>query len=511
MKYSFSVKFFSYGKSALSHIGTCYLIRMRISTILLLLAISLGMTAQAKESPKYPDLNDEDEFSLMRTLSDFGLHNLHDERWNAYAQGTYISSFKQSFPAAYTNLNGTPNSLLPNAERSFTATVTAYFGLKAWTGGQFYLAPEMISERPLSGLKGIGGAIQNFELQKNGTASATWYVPRIYYRQTVSFGGTSIKVKSAPMQLAGTVDSRRFVFTAGGFSILDFFDKNTYAGDLRNQFFNMSFMTYAAYDFAADARGYTVGLVGEYYFDDWAFRFAHIAGPKEPNQLQLNFYMLKFYGDQAELEHKHVIKGQPGAVRFLAYRNRENMGRFSDAISAYQADPAKNATTCTGFNYGSENASAPDLCWARKPNIKMGIGINMEQAITEDIGLFFRGMYSDGQSEVYSYTSADRSISFGAVMNGLRWGREKDAVGLGYAQSWISKIHATYLNMGGIDGFIGDGKINVRPERVVDIYYKWHVVGPAWLTFDYQHLNNPAYNADRGPVNIYGARVHLEF
>jgi hypothetical protein len=313
------------------------------------------------------------------------------------------------------------------------------------------------------------------------------------------------------MQLAGTVDSRRFVFTAGGFSILDFFDKNTYAGDLRRQFFNMAFMTNAAYDFAADARGYTWGLVGEYYFDDWAFRLAHIAGPKDPNQLQLNFYMLTHYGDQAELEHKHVIKGQPGAIKILGYRNHENMGSFSDAISAFQADPAKNATTCTGFNYGSDNSSAPDLCWARKPNVKMGIGINMEQAITEDIGLFFRGMVSDGKTEVYSYTSADQSLSFGAVMKGLRWGREKDAVGLGYAQSWISKTHAAYLNMGGIDGFIGDGKINYKPEQVVDIYYQWHVVRSAWLSVDYQHLANPAYNADRGPINIYGARVHFEF
>jgi carbohydrate-selective porin OprB len=187
------------------------------------------------------------------------------------------------------------------------------------------------------------------------------------------------------------------------------------------------------------------------------------------------------------------------------------MGRFSDAIAAYQADQTKNATTCPTFNYGSNNASAPDLCWVRKPNIKMGIGINIEQSITPDIGLFFRGMYSDGKTEVYSYTSSDRSISFGAAMKGIRWGREKDTLGLGFAQSWISKSHANYLNLGGIDGFIGDGKLNYKPEQVVDLYYQCHVLSSAWLSVDYQHLANPAYNADRGPVNIYGARVHFEF
>jgi hypothetical protein len=481
---------------------------MSISKTLLLCAICATATVQAEN---YPDLNGQDEFSLMGVLSDHDWHDLKDERWNIYSQATYISSFKDRFSAAYSNLNGTPNSLDTKALYGFTATFTSYLGLKAWKGAEFYVAPEMISELPLSGLKGIGGSIQNFELQKNGSESSTWYLSRSIYRQTLSFGGTSSEVKSAPMQLGGTVDSRRFVFTGGTFSILDIFDKNTYAADLRRQFLNMAFLTNAAYDFAADARGYTTGFVGEFYYDDWAFRFGRIAGPKDPNDLPVNFNILKYYGDQIELEHKHSIQGQPGAIKLLAYRNRERMGRFSDAITAFQADPNKNATTCTTYNYDSSNPNAPDLCWARKPNIKMGIGINLEQGITEDIGVFFRGMYSDGKTEVYSYTSSDRSLSFGAAMKGLRWGRGKDTLGIGYAQSWISNEHAAYLNMGGVDGFIGDGKINYKPEQVVDIYYQCHVFSSTWLTADYQHLANPAYNADRGPVDIYGARVHFEF
>ena len=141
----------------------------------------------------------------------------------------------------------------------------------------------------------------------------------------------------------------------------------------------------------------------------------------------------------------------------------------------------------------------------------MGIGINMEQSITEDIGTFFRGMYSDGKTEVYSYTSADRSLSFGGIMKGTRWGRAKDSIGLGYAQSWISQEHAAYLNIGGIDGFIGDGKISYKPEQVVDVYYQWHAFPSTWITLDYQHLANPGFNADRGPVDIYNGRVHFEF
>lgn len=483
---------------------------MKISKILLLSVLFSITTAQAEKTPR-PKVNSEGELSLMGAFSGLGWHDFKDERWNAYGQATYISSFKEAFPALYTNLNGTPNSLSNKTEHSFTATVSFYLGLKAWTGGEFYLSPEMISERPLSGLKGLGGSIQNFELQKNGSESATWYRARAFYRQTISLGGESSTNDSGPLQLAGLVDSRRFVFTAGNFSVIDIFDKNAYAGDLRHQFFNMAFMTNAAYDFAADARGYSWGIVGEYYFDDWAFRLGRFAAPKNPNQLQLDFNILDSYGDQAELEHRHIIKGQPGAVKILAYRNHENMGRFSDAIAAFQADAAKNATTCTTFNYGSGNASAPDLCWSRKPNVKMGIGINIEQHITPDIGFFFRGMYSDGKTEVDSYSSSDRSISLGVAMKGLRWGREKDSLGLGFAQSWLSRQHVAYLNLGGIDGFIGDGRINYKPEQVFDIYYQCHVYRSIWLSFDYQHIANPAYNADRGPINLFGGRVHLEF
>jgi high affinity Mn2+ porin len=454
---------------------------------------------------------DTDPFILINELSKLGLFKTNDKIWDFHGQMTYISSSKPAFPAAYTNLGGTPHSLLPETERSFSGTVTFYAGLKAWQGGEIYYAPEMISSHPLSGLKGLGGSIQNGELQKNGTESATWYTSRFYLRQTFNFGGHSHPIESYPMQLAENLDSRRLVITVGNMSILDIFDKNAYSGDIRQQFFNMAFMTHAAYDFAADARGFTVGAAAEYYFDDWAFRFGHFAPPIEANGKHLDFRLFKYYGDQAELEHRHIIVGRPGAVRILGFRNYEWMGSFNDAIAAYQSNPALNAANCITYNYDSTNANAPDLCWARKNNVKMGIGLNLEQSLTKDIGVFLRGMYSDGKTEVYSYTSADRSLSMGTLIDGELWHRTKDAIGVGYAISWISTSHAAYLNLGGVDGFIGDGKINNSPEQVVDIFYKLNLIRSVWITADYQHIANPAYNADRGPVDVYGVRAHFEF
>jgi hypothetical protein len=434
-----------------------------------------------------------------------------EESWNAFGQATYIWNSKQSFPALYTNLNGTPNSLIPQYEHSYTATATAFLGARLWKGGEIYFAPELISELPLSGLHGLGGAIQNAELQKNGERDPTLYRSRLFLRQTWNLGGTSSSVDSAPLQLGGVTDSRRLTVTAGNLSILDIFDKNAFAGDVRLQFLNMSFLTHAAYDFAADARGYTWGLAGEFTFDSWSLRAGRFITPVNPNQLPLDKNILEFYGDQAEFEKRYTAYGQPGKARVLAYRNRENMGRWDDAMAAFQSDPSKNATTCTGFNYGSGNASAPDLCWARRPNVKQGLGLNLEQRISDDVGVFFRGMVSDGKTEVYAFVSSDRSLSFGAVITGTKWRRGADTLGVGYAQSWISSQHAAYLNAGGIDGFIGDGKLTYKPEQALEVYYSARLHKYLWLTLDFQRIVNPAYNADRGPVDVFGVRVHTEF
>jgi carbohydrate-selective porin OprB len=99
----------------------------------------------------------------------------------------------------------------------------------------------------------------------------------------------------------------------------------------------------------------------------------------------------------------------------------------------------------------------------------------------------------------------------GTIIKGTRWGRERDALGIGYAQNWISSAHVRYLSMGGIDNFIGDGRINYRPERAWELYYNINVNKFLWLTVDFQRVANPAYNADRGPVTMYGLRVHAEF
>lgn len=489
----------------------------RVLTLALLCLPAAGL-AQEPDAGLAPPLDlaslvapPQGRFDAMHLLAGRGLHEVDDERWNAYGQLTYISSWKLPFQAAYTNLDGSGNSLSPDAERSFTGTVTAYLGVKLWPGAEVYFAPEVIAERPLSGLHGLGGAIQNFELQKTGGEEPAVYRARLYLRQTIGFGGAKVKRASDALQLGATLDARRVVLTVGNFSVLDFFDRNTFSTNPRQQFLNMVFMTHAAYDFASDARGYAWGGALELYFDDWALRFARVSPPQQPNQLPVSLHFDQLYGDQLELEHTHRILGRAGAVRLLGYRNRAVMGKFDEAIAAFQADPAKNAAACPGFNYGSTNALAPDLCWVRRPNVKLGVGVNVEQHLTDDVGVFFRGMFSDGQSEVQAYTSSDMSLSFGALAQGSPWRRPADAAGVGLGVAWISKSHAEYLRLGGVDGFIGDGDLRAAPEVAFDVFYSANLLKCVWVTLDYQHIQNPAFNADRGAVNIFSGRLHAEF
>ncbi len=461
-----------------------------------------------------PAPEEDATFSFMRLLSERGLHDLDDERWNAYGQFTYITVLKLPFHAPYTNANGSVSSFDPNLERSFTGTFSLFLGARPWPGAEVFVEPDVLSELPLSRLRGLGGVTEDFELQKTGSIAPTLYRARLFLRQTFDLGGTKQHQDSRPLQIGSTVESRRLVLTGGNFGVIDVFDKNGVTGDPRQTFFNEAFMTHSSYDFPADARGFTWGLTAELYWDDWVVRAGWLLPPVNPNEQSIDFHFWNRFGDEIEFEHDHAIAGRPGAARFLVYLNRVFSGRFDEAIAAFEADPRKNAGDCpsTSYNYGSRNFTAPDLCWVRRTNTKIGFGVNLEQYVAKDVGLFLRAMWSDGRTEVDAYDSADRDLSFGAVAKGSLWRRPLDVAGVALAVSWISDVHAKYLAMGGVDGFIGDGHLRQAPEGLFETFYSVNLFRAIWLAADYQLIWNPGYNADRaGPINLFGAKAHAEF
>jgi len=125
--------------------------------------------------------------------------------------------------------------------------------------------------------------------------------------------------------------------------------------------------------------------------------------------------------------------------------------------------------------------------------------------------VFLRAMKADGATETYAFTEVDESLAAGFAMQGTAWGRAQDTLGLMLAQNGLSAERRAYLEAGGISFFIGDGALRYAPETIFELYYSLGIARNTSLTLDYQRIQNPAYNADRGPVDFAGLRLHTEF
>ena len=253
-------------------------------------------------------------------------------------------------------------------------------------------------------------------------------------------------------------------------------------------------MDYAAWDTPADARGYTRGIAMEYYHDDWAFRVGRNLLPVESNGLQLNGDWSGSYSDNFEIEKAHELFGQPGKLRALFFRNQANFGNFNDAL-----------------NYAKINGGAPDVANVRKQQSKYGYGLNLEQNITDEVGVFARYSWNNGQTEAYSFTEVNQSALIGVSIKGNQWSRPDDVLGIAFASNGISNPNINYLKAGGSNFFCGDGNINYQREKIIEMYYSLKINKVLWATADFQRIQNPCYNADRGPVNVYSVRMHFEY
>ncbi len=417
-----------------------------------------------------------------------GLAFAAPEGFDVRGQATYVWQRKSAFDAPYSG----EHSLRPERERSYSFTATAALGVRPWKDGELYLDPEVAQGVPLSGLTGLGG-FTNGEIARTSGPHLKLYKARLFLRQTWNRGGGSERVDREMNQLAGFADRRRVVLTAGNLSVTDVFDDNAYSHDPRTQFLNWSIMTHGAFDFAADARGYTWGAALEIHHDDWTLRAGRFAQPREPNQMELDPKIFRRYGDQLELEHRHELAGRAGAVRLVAFRNRARMASYSDALDAAAG-------------------AAPDLSAVRDgEKVKIGYGINAEQSLAPDIGAFLRASRADGKTETYAFTEIDRSVSGGVVVKGASWSRAEDAVGVAVARNGLSDSHRDYLAAGGLGFFLGDGRLNYRPEQIVETFYRFAITKALAFSLDFQRIANPGYNADRGPARVGSLRLHAEF
>lgn len=411
-----------------------------------------------------------------------------EQNLDAKFQTTYVWQRNPGFRAAYSG----PNSLSSTSETSYTTTFTAYLGWRPWQGGELYFNPEGIQGRPLSKVAGLGG-LTNAELQKSASSQIRFYRARLFYRHTVGLGGDKDGVESDQNQLAGSVEQRRFVLTAGNVAVTDLFGVSDITGDGRTQFLNWASLAHGHYDYAADARGFSWGVAGEWFWDHYTVRGGRFVQPKQSNGLALDFRIFKRYGDQIELERRHQIGEQPGVVKAFGFRNAATMASFNEALDA--AGPA----------------GVPTLDNVRRLQTKVGWGVSFEQSLTSDLRVLARGGTHDGKTESYAFTEIDRSLFVAGSLKGTAWRRPQDHIGVAIARNGLSRDHRNYLAAGGTGFFLGDGRLTYGTEQIIEAYYSWTPLKGLSLTLDGQHIRNPGYNRDRGPVNIASVRMHFEF
>jgi len=409
--------------------------------------------------------------------------------WNVHAQTTFLPSAYPAFRSPYAGTDSLPGG----GQARETWTTTAFLGVRLWQGGEFYFNPELAQGFGLNGTLGLAG-FPNGEAQKAGADYPKFRPQRYYFKQTFGLGGEQEDVTDAANQLPGKRDINRVTLIVGRFAVGDFFDGNSYAKDPRADFMNWAMWSSAAYDFPADLPGYTRGGVVELNRKDWALRAGLFEVPSAPNSDILTF---KTGGTVVEFEERHSILDQLGKLRLGAFANSGNSGNYRQALAVEGVDPTLDI-----------NAVMASI---RHDNLKYGFYANLEQQIARDIGLFARASRNDGQNEILSFTDIDRSLSGGVSIKGSYWGRPSDTIGLGGAINGLSGAHRDFLAAGGLGLLIGDGRLNYRPERILETYYAFAIDKNFTFTADYQLITNPAYNADRGPVSIFSGRLHGEF
>lgn len=410
------------------------------------------------------------------------------EAWAVHGQFTYVTQHHSGFFAPYSG----DNSLAPSRDTEETTDLTLFAGRRLGRHTEFWINPEIDQGFGLSNTLGVAG-FPSGEAYKVGANAPYLRLPRAFVRHVIPLGGAEEKVDAAANQLGGTRASDNLTLTIGKFSVVDIFDTNSYAHDPRADFLNWAIIDAGAFDYAADAWGFTYGAAAEWTQGGWTLRTGAFQMSEVPNAKVAGLHPHQ-HMVVGELETRHVVAGHPGKVKLLAFVNRADMANYRDALQL---------ATKTG--------GAPDVSRARRFQSRPGIVLNVEQELADDLGAFARVSANDGGKEAYEFTEINRSIAVGAAMKGTRWGRADDTVGVAAAVNGLSGAAQEYFSAGGMGILIGDGHLNYGTEQIVETYYSLRVNRYCTLALNYQHVNNPAYNRDRGPVSIYGMRLHGEF
>ena len=416
------------------------------------------------------------------------------EAWSIHGQSTLIGMYGLPFHADYSGAY----SLYNGAQLRDTLSMTGYLGLKLVDGTEFYFNPEPFQGFGLSETHGVG-AFPNNEAQKAGYYYPHYYTARLFLRHVFGLGGEQEDLADGPNQVASKVDVSRITFTFGKLSIPDIFDNNTYAHDARTSFMNYALVDAGAFDYAGDQKGYSWGSVVELNQTNWAIRTGYFLTPDVSNSNNYDTRIFTRGQYLLELEERFSVNDRATKLRLAAWDNQCYCGSYAATLS----NPVLSSS--------SLDPNAPDIAATRKSRSEFGFYGNIEHDATDDLGVFARASWRNGQTEVMQFADIDRSLAVGGVLKGVSWGRPDDRIGLAGIVGGLSQNYRDFLRAGGLGLQIGDGALSYRAEEVLESYYLFTLNEWTALTLGYQFIANPAYNAARGPVSVIGARLHVQF
>jgi high affinity Mn2+ porin len=411
-----------------------------------------------------------------------------DENFNLHGQFVFVEQYHPPFHSPYRGAN----SLDPGSRGDETISAGVEAGARIWDGLEAYADAEIDQGFGLSGTLGAAG-FPSGEAYKVGADIPYFRLQRLFLRQTIDLGGETQNVDDGANQLAGQRTADNLVITAGKFSVTDIFDTNAYAHDPSADFLNWAVIDAGAFDYAADAWGYSYGGTAEWTQSWWTLRGGVFALSRIPNsrELQTDFSQFSMIG---EAEERHTLWGAAGKLKLLGYVNRGRMGSYEDALALARL---------TG--------DIPNTALVRRYASRPGGELNLEQGIMGDLGAFARLGVNDGSEEAYEFTEINRSLSAGLSLKGTQWNRPDDTAGAAFVVNEMSNASRAYFAAGGIGILIGDGRLpHYGVEQILETYYSANLASWLAASADYQFIANPAYNRDRGPVSVLGIRLHAQ-
>jgi hypothetical protein len=410
-------------------------------------------------------------------------------------QANVILQVHGAFRAQYSG----PNSLTNFAESATTHLLTLYTGYELSQTTEVFADIEDATGNGIANTVGLAGFVNldAVRVREGVPGKDDPYLAQLMLRQIIPLTSERVKADRDELDLATSLPARRLELRAGKMDLTDFFDTNTYGSDSNLQFLNWTVDNDGAYDVASNTRGYTEAVIVEYNDPSRAVRFAEALMPKVADSPFLDADVARSRSENLELEArgKHILH-RDGTVRLLSYLNHGNMGNYREANTEFLA---------------GETATPDIIATRREGRHRYGFGLNMEQEIRKNVGVFARLGWSDGRNETYCYTEDDRTVQIGGLAMGDAWRRSSDRAGVAFVTNAIVASHQQYLALGGLGSLLGDGGLTYGREKIVETFYTAHLWRGLFISYDFQHINDPGYNQARGPVAVSAFRFHTDF